>query len=132
MAAFAKSGVPSLASLVPPSGNRITGLLAGEAIAAGDACYISATDGLVYRSTGAAANAAAVVDGFALVATAVGEAVTLIYGVHIRYGASQTPGAFLFLSGTVPGGLDTATSTGGTVPIARTIDATRIFVKKSY
>jgi hypothetical protein len=130
MAAIAKSGTPSLSSLLPPASNKITGLYAGEAIAAGDACYINA-DGTVRLSTGAAANAAAKVDGYALVAAAVGEAVTLIFGVNVRYGAGLTPGARVYLSGTVPGGLVDAASTGGTAPIGFVVDATRIHLDRS-
>lgn len=126
MAEIAKSGTPSLSSVLPnPSANKISGLLAGEAIAVGDACYIK-SDGKVWRSTGAAANAAAKVDGWALVAAAANEAVTLVFDVNIRYGATLTPGARYFLSGTVAGGIADAASTGGTAPIAFAIDATRI------
>jgi len=132
MAAIAKSGVPTLSHVVPPAVNRYTGLIAGEPIAAGDLCYISAVDGRIYRSSGAAANAAAVVDGMALQAAAIGEACTLNYDVNVRYGAGLTPGIFLYLSGTVPGGYDTVASTGGTVPVGRTLDGTRIHTMRSY
>jgi hypothetical protein len=132
MAAVAKAGLPSLASTQTTGTDKITGLLAGEALGAFDACYVSATDGRVYRSTGAAANAAAVVDGFAASPTPVGEAVTLWFHVHVRYGASLTPGTSYYLSGTVPGGLDTVVSTGGTQVIARAVDGTRVWIKKSY
>lgn len=126
MAEIAKSGTPSLSSVLPnPSANKISGLLAGEAIAVGDACYIK-SDGKVWRSTGAAANAAAKVDGWALVAAAANEGVTLVFDVNIRYGAGLTPGARYYLSGTVAGGIADAASTGGTAPIAFAVDATRI------
>lgn len=131
MAEISKSGTPSLASVLPPANNKITGLLAGEAIAAGDACYIKASDGRVWRSTGAAANAAAQVRGFAAEAAAAGQAVTLLHGVIFRYGAGLTPGADYFLSGTVAGGLADAASTGGTGKIAYAVDATRVYVKAS-
>lgn len=125
MAAISKSGTPSLASVLPPANQKISGLLAGEALAAGDACHIKA-DGLVWRSTGAAANAAARVDGYAAQATATGEAVTLFFDVNFRYGAGLTPGARVYLSGTVAGGLDDAASTGGTQPLGFVVDSTRI------
>jgi hypothetical protein len=48
--------------------------------------------------------------------------------VNFRYGAGLTPGATLYLSGTVAGGLADAASTGGTAPIGFVIDATRIRV----
>jgi hypothetical protein len=95
---------------------------AAVAIFAGAACRF-ATDGTVNLSTGAAANAAAVVDGFALKDAAIGEMVTLYDQVVIGYGPGASPaiipGTSYFLSGTVAGGLADAASTGGTVPIAR-------------
>lgn len=131
MAAVAKSGTPSLSSVLPPQSQQIAGLLAGVAIAAGDACYIDATTGRVLLSTGAAANAAAKVRGYAAEAAAIGEAVTLFFDVNFRYGAGLTPGTRLYLSGTTAGGLDTAVSTGGTAPIGFVVDATRVHLWQS-
>jgi hypothetical protein len=128
MAAVAKSGTPSLATMLP-GGNCFVGsnLKAGEAIAAGDACQITTT-GRVIRSTGAAANQAAKVHGFAAAAAASGEAVTLLTDVEFHYGSGMTPGIPVYLSGTAAGGLDTAASTGGTAPIGFAVDATRVRV----
>jgi hypothetical protein len=134
MAEIAKSGTPSLATRTPPPNSQLAqsdgkgGGVAGEAIAAGDACYIK-SDGLVWRATGAAANAAARVRGFAAAAAAVGEHVTLMNHVNFNYGASLVPGAGYYLSGTVAGGLADAPSTGGVNEIAFALDATRIRVK---
>lgn len=128
MAEITKAGAPSLASVLPPANCKITGLLAGEAIGAGDACYISAATGRVMRATGAAAGAAAKVRGFAAEACAAGQAVTLLHDVVLRYGAGLTPGADYYLSGTVAGGLADAASVGGTAPVAFALDATRIHV----
>jgi hypothetical protein len=130
MAEIAKSGVPSLSSLTTDV-NKLSGLLAGEALAAGDACYIKDTDGKVYKSTGAAANAAAKVRGFAAQATPINEAVTLYWDVRFNYGAALTPGANVFLSGATPGGLADAASTGGTASIGFVVDATRIHLMLS-
>ncbi len=132
MAAITKTGIPSLSNAVPPPVVRLSGLQAGEAIAAGDACYINSADNKLYRSNGAAANAAAAVDGFAATGANLNEVLTLYWHVNFRYGAGLTPGTSLYLSGTVPGGLDTATSLGGTTVIGRIIDDTRIWVRKSY
>jgi hypothetical protein len=130
VAAIAKSGTPSLSSVLPPQNNQIAGLLAGEAIAAGDACYINSS-GVVIRSTGVAANAAAKVRGFAAAAATSGEAVTLIWDVNFRYGAGLTPGADVYVSGTTAGALDSVASTGGTAPIGYVVDATRIRLYQS-
>lgn len=128
MAAVSKSGTPSLSTVTPGGGCYVgSGLRAGEAIAAGDACYIK-SDGKAWLATGAANNAAALVDGFAAAAAASGEAVTLLTDVDFHYGASLTPGARYYLSGATAGGLDTSTSTGGTVAIAKAIDSTRVRV----
>lgn len=128
MAAVTKSGTPSLATTLPASENMLTGLLAGEAIAAGDACRVH-TDGTIMKSTGAAANAAAYVDGFAATAAATGQPVTLFRGgVMMHYGSGMAVGTTLYLSGTVAGGLDTATSTGDAVGVARVFTASVIRV----
>jgi hypothetical protein len=129
MAVIAKSGTPSLSSVLPGQDKTISGLLAGEAIAAGDACYINA-DGKVYKSTGAAANAAAKVDGFAAREAGIGEAVTLVFDVNFRYGSGMTPGARIYLAATA-GLIDNAATTGGTAPIGFCVDATRIRVWQS-
>jgi hypothetical protein len=131
VAEISKSGTPSLASVLPPQSSQIAGLRAGENLGAGDACRINAADGLVYRSSGAAATTAANVHGWAAEAANSGEAVTLYHGVHLRYGAGLTPGASYFLSGTVAGGVADAASTGGTAPCAFAVDATRIRVLQS-
>lgn len=130
MAEITKAGKPSLASVLPPQSQRPGGKIAGEAIAAGDCCYINA-DGLVYRSTGAAANAAAKVRGWADVDTPIGEAVTLLFDVNLHYGAGLTPGTNLYVSATVPGGLSDTATTGGVAPVAFVWDATRIHVWQS-
>lgn len=130
MAAIAKVGKPSLCSTLPPQSQQIAGLKAGEALGAGDACYIAST-GLVMKSTGAAANAAAKVDGFAAEDCALGEAVTLFFDVNFFYGAGMTPGARVYLSGVTAGGIDTAASTGGTAPIGFSVDASRVHLQQS-
>lgn len=129
MAEIAKSGTPSLASVLPPQNQQIAGLLAGETLAAGDACRIDSVAGRVFRATGAAATANANVHGFAAEACNIGEAVTLFQDVTFRYGAGLTPGASYFLSGAVLGGLADAASTGGTVPCGHAVDATRIHLR---
>jgi hypothetical protein len=127
MAALAKTGTPSLCSLIPPAGHQISGLFPGEAIAAGDACRIG-SDGKVYKSSGAAADANANVFGFAAQAHTLNEfhAVTLYFDERMNYSDDVTPGAVYYLSGTTAGGLDTGTSTGGTVPIAYGLPGGRI------
>lgn len=127
MSAVAKSGTPSLSTPNPADNCRVGPLVAGEAIAAGDACYVK-SDGKAWLSTGAAANAAAKVHGFAVEAVPAGAKVTLYHDVNLRYGAGLTPGAAYFLSGTTAGGLDTAASTGGTLTVAFAVDATRVRV----
>lgn len=131
MAEIAASATPSLASVEPPASNRITGLVAGAVLRAGDACYIAASDGKVYPSTGAAATAPAKVHGWAAMAAAIGDGITLFFEVNIRYGAGLTPGAAYFLSGTNAGGIADAASTGGTGIIAFAVDATRLHVMLS-
>lgn len=129
MAEITKTGRPSLASTNVSPSCRLTGLVAGEPLDAGDACYIKASDGRVYKASGATANAEATrVRGFAAVTVGIAMGITLLRNVNIGYGSTLTPGVDYFLSGTVPGGLADAASTGGTKPIAFAFDKTRIHV----
>lgn len=130
MAALAKSGTPSVSTAGGPEFSSKATRAAGEAISAGDACYIK-SDGLIWKSTGATATAPAQVDGFAMKDALAGEQVTICWNVRFNYGAAMVPGTPFYLSGTVAGGLDTVASTGGTKPIARAFDSTRIEVIRS-
>src|SRR5215204_7666220 len=121
MALISKSGTPSLASPYPDGGNVLRGLLAGEAIAAGDVIYV-ASDGTIMRSNGTAATAPAVGGWIAAGAAASGEACTGFKNVSFHYGSGLTPGAPYYVGATA-GRLDTAATTGGTVVVARAIDA---------
>lgn len=126
MALITKSGTPSLSSVVPPQSSVIgSGLKAGEDIAGGDACYLK-SDGAVWRSDGTANNAAAKAHGIAARAAKSGEAVTLFRNVEFHYGSALTPGAPLYVAATA-GQLDSAATTGGTVPVAFVVDASRIY-----
>jgi hypothetical protein len=129
MASIAKNGVPSYASLLIPANDKITGLYCGEDIAAGDACYVK-SDGKIWRSSGAAANAAAKIDGYAAMDAHVAQndALTLIRRATWQYGSGLTPGARYYLSGTTAGGLVDAASTGGTVPCGYAVDTTRVYL----
>lgn len=127
MAALSKSGTPSLSTVAPCNGHKTPGgLIAGAAIAAGDACYIH-TDGTALLSIGTSA-AAAMVAGFAAAAADAGEGVSLLRDVVMHYAAGMTPGTPYYVSGSVAGRLDTAPSTYGVVPVARAFDATRLHV----
>lgn len=126
MALIAKSGTPSLASPNPTGGQVIVGLKAGpSAIAAGDVCYIDGSTNGVMLANGSAANYEAQAFAIAAGDAQPGEAVTLYRDVVFHYGANLTPGAAYYLAATA-GRLDTAPTTGGTVPVARAIDKTRI------
>lgn len=128
MATIPKTGVPSLSGQDPAV--IISGLIAGEAIAAGDPCYIAA-DGTAMKSNGTTLNAAAAkCDGMAAGAAPAGEGVTLYNMCEFRYGAGMTPGTRIFVSATA-GLLSDAATTGGTAPIGFVRDATRIFIHGS-
>lgn len=132
MATLVKSGTPSLASPMPAYACQIgSGLTAGEAIAAGDVCYIK-SDGKVWRSNGTAATAPAKADGIALKAASTDEGVTIYRNVDMHYGSGLTPGARYYVSATA-GALDDAATTGGTGAVAFAVDATRIrFIGSTY
>lgn len=107
-----------------PSPDQFPKYIAGEAIAAGDNCYVK-SDGLAWKATGTALNAAARVRGQAAAAADVGEPVTLTRGLRFNYGSGLTPGADYYLD-TVAGGLSTTATTGGLAPIAFAVDTTRV------
>jgi hypothetical protein len=73
-----------------------------------------------------------VVDGFAAGDAVAGDPLTIFWGVNFRYGTGLTPGSFVYLDDATPGALNDSPTEIGTVPIGRVIDATRIWVKKSY
>jgi hypothetical protein len=131
MATIAKSGVVSISTPAPDVEHSLSGLYAGEAISAGDACYIKTSDGRLWRSNGNATGVTAVIDGFAASDAVVGDAVTLYYGVRFRYGTGLTPGTYVYLDST-PGGLSDVVTTGGLLPIGRVIDTTRIDLNRTY
>ena len=125
MAEVTRTGNPTLAS-PRVDAFQLAGCRAGAALLAGDVVYMH-TDGLVYPATGAAANAAARVIGMVEQPTPIGEVCTVWFQGRFAYGPNvagtpSTPGALLYLSGTVAGGLADAASTGGTTPIAWVVD----------
>lgn len=130
MATITKVGTPSLASVLPPQNEQIPDLLAGEALAVGDLVYVK-SDGKIWKSNGTSANAAAKCRGIVLQAAAVGDPVTVIHNVRLRYGSGLTPGATLYVSATA-GAIDDAATTGGTAPIGYVVDATRIHIDQSH
>lgn len=105
MAAIAKSGTPTVATRTPPQNEQIPGLVAGEAIGAGDACAIAADGTVMLAATTER------VHGIAAYDAAVGEAVTLYRNVRFAYGSGLTPGAAVYLSTATAGALDDATTT---------------------
>jgi len=129
MAQIAKSGTPSLCSLLPNGADVLAGLIAGEDLAALDACYIK-SDGLVWKSTGTAANAAAKVHGYAPKAAKAGAAVTLHKNIRAEYGSGLIPGTTIYLSATA-GTLSDVATIGGTTPIGFVVTTTRIFLDVS-
>lgn len=128
MAEVRISGEPSLATLQPSYEHQINGLLAGATITPGQFVYVKASDNRVYPATGAAATEAARSRGVVLQGAVVGDGVTILHGVVVRWGAALTPGTPYFLSGTNAGELADVASTGGTKEIAFAVDATRIYV----
>jgi len=128
MAEISKIGIPSVASPLGGTGpDQTVGLTAGAALGAHDACYVNA-DGKVYPATGAAANAAANVHGYAAKAYPIGARNVCLQhgGFNSAYGSGLTPGTTVFLSGTVAGGIADAASAGGTKKLGFVVDATRV------
>lgn len=116
---------------------QVTGLLAGEDLAAVAPCYIKASDGKVYMSNGTTVGEAAKVDGFTPRAAKAGQAITLFgYGTRFSYGSGLTPGALYYLADDTAGGgaglgkgkLQTTPSLGDYKGLAKAITATDIVV----
>lgn len=131
MAAITLSNV-SIDAMTAMKAGQISGLKAGEALSAGHACYIKASDGLVYKSTGAADTEPARIHGFVARDAAIGAPVTLFgVGARFHYAASGlTPGAQLFLSGATAGELATAASVGDSLGVAFAVNATDVMVAR--
>jgi hypothetical protein len=127
MAAVTKATTANVETTTAMKAPQISGLLAGEAIAACDFCYIK-SDGLVWRSVGSSDAAAAETLGVSPIAAAVGEPVTILgVGTIVgQYATGLTPGANYYLG--AAGALDTAATTGGVSPVAKAISATDIIV----
>jgi hypothetical protein len=126
MAAITKStnGV-GIATPLPNYNSMIAGLAAGEALATGDVIYIK-SDGTVWRADGSTGTAKNVVRAIAIRDVLTGQKVTLARSVRVTYcdASGLTPGAEIYLSASVLGGLDTATSTNCTSPVAFAISDT--------
>ena len=131
MAAIAKSGTPSICTAAPPTSCSVSGLVAGEAINSGDACYIKNADGKVYKSTAATAtDPAALVHGYAPTSYSAGDAMSLYWDVNFAYDSGLTPGKPVFLSGSTAGALVDAAADATLAPIGLTIDAKRIWLTR--
>ena len=127
MAVVARSAHADFDTTQALTGPQISGLRAGEDIPRGAPCRIH-TDGKIYRAVGAAANALARVRGFAARNAKAGQPLTLLGpGNRFGYGDNLTPGVDLYL-GVAAGTLDNAPTTGGTAPIAFTVDSEDIIV----
>lgn len=135
MAAVTQGQTPSLADLVVGAEHIIAGFLAGEDIAEGSLCYVKASDGLVYKASGAAANEAAGAWGMNQEAASAGEAITLFHNVVFGYkplvsGSPVAANTLLYLSSATAGALQDAASTGDAVGVVRVLDTDgRIFIR---
>ena len=126
MANLARIAAPDFDSSNPATTNKITGMLAGELLAKGDAVYMK-SDGRWWKATGAAADALAKMKGLAGTAASAGEAVTVVGpGWRWKYGAGLTPGAQYFLG--TAGLLGDAATTGGTSVVAVAVSDTDILL----
>ena len=131
MAVITRIASPSLATSLPCHAHQVDqggNKKAGVAIAAGQTCYVKASDGLVYLTDGTAADEAARAWGIAARAAAVGQPVTLYSDVEFEYAAGLTIGAPLYVS-TTAGALADAPTTGGAAPVAHAVSASRIRFK---
>jgi len=129
---------PSLTNTLPNSADQLDLEYCGEAIGAGDACYIRKANGKVYRSVvDATHNPKGIVHGFAAQAQRANKPITLFmtarFGYTVESGTgAAVPGQNYFLNEAVPGGLtDTAGSTA-TKAVAFGLDSGRIQVQANW
>lgn len=123
MAAVAKSTKASFDASTLMVNPLLSGKIAGEDIPVLCPCYLH-TDNKVYKASGAAANAAAVLYGWSCRAAKLGQPVTLAQGpgpVAKYSDGLLTPGQKLYLG--AAGALDTAATTGDAVGIAQAFSA---------
>lgn len=131
MALVTKATDASIDTVSAQTAPQRTGLVAGEALAALAPCVLK-SDGLVYMCNGTAADADAQFDGFTPREYASGDTNVTLFGIgtRMRYAASGlTPGAKLYIAAT-DGRLDTATTTGDAVGVAKAYSATDIRVTR--
>lgn len=135
MADVSKTGTPTLSTPAARPPETITGLLAGEAVAGGDAVYLKTSDGKFWKTLSAAVAEAA--EGIGLVCTAASadEAVTVARfgsGLMFAYGpnvaGTPTPAGNLLYIGAVAGSLANAASTGGVNAVAMAMGDGRIML----
>lgn len=133
MADVSKTGTPSLSTPAPTKESLITGLIAGEAVAGGDAVYLKTSDGRCWLTLGAAAAEAAEGIGLACVAASAGEPLTVARfgsGVCFGYGpnvaGTATPAGDLLFIGTLAGALANSVTTGGDIAVAWALGDGRI------
>lgn len=128
MATVTRASAPSLDLSTGMVALQLPGLVAGEDLSAGAACYLKTADGKVYQSNGTAANEAAEFAGFCPAETKAGEAVTLFsLGARFYYGSGLGAGDKYFVD-TTAGRLSTVATTGGLTPVAMAVSDTDIVV----
>lgn len=131
MAIVTKSTTASLDARSGATAGYISGLFAGEALTALDACYIK-DDGLVYKAvTTAKTGTTSSFAGFAGKDVPANSPVTLFRASAIASysDGAMTPGTMLFVSATA-GALADAVVLTGDVPVAMAISASDIVIIK--
>lgn len=125
------AGNGTLTTKCPPSNCRVGGGYAATDIPASTPCYFG-TDGRINISSGAAANAAAAVDGWTLEDVKAGEFTTLYTDCNLGYGKGNdvAPGTSYYLG--TAGVLSDIATTGGTRVIARGVPDNNITGAKEH
>jgi len=132
MANVSKTGTPTISTPAPTKESLLTGLLAGEALAGGDAVYVKTSDGALWIATGAALNEAAEAIGLVCTPASAGEPATVaLFGSGIMFGYGPNVSGTATAAGTAlylgtGGALANAATTGGIFPVAWAVGDGRI------
>lgn len=127
MANLTKSGKPELATFMPSTDCRITGVDVNVDATAGDVVYLDATSGQWKKSIASSSSAASRFGiGILHDDKYAGQPTTVFTHARFHYGSGLTPGQLFWVSADTAGALQTAAPYTNATPVAFAIDDSKI------